>query len=90
MRDRIRADKAPATVNREGHLLKQALNLARKQEHLARVPYIPRLREDNARKGFFERDELETMAAYLADPINDITRFAYLLAWRKGKILPLR
>jgi len=90
MRDRIAADKAPATVNREVQLLKQALNLARKQERLTRVPYIPLLREDNARQGFFERDELEAVVAYLADPIDDITRFAYLSGWRKGEILSLR
>jgi len=46
---RLAARKARATVNRETGALKQAFNLARKQGRLARVPYIPMLREDNAR-----------------------------------------
>lgn len=53
--DRLKLGKARATVNREIGALKQALNLARKQARLTRVPYIPMLREDNARSGFFVR-----------------------------------
>lgn len=90
--DRLRAGKAPATVNRETGALRQAFNLAGKQTppRLSRVPYIPQLKEDNAREGFFERDEFEAVAANLAAHVADIARFAYLSGWRKGEILPLR
>jgi len=81
---------ANATINRRTGALKQAFNLARKQEILNRVPYIPMLREDNARQGFFESDEFEAIVRYLPDPLNDITRFAYFTGWRKGEILPLK
>jgi integrase len=88
--DRLKAGKARATVNRETGALKQALNLARKQARLTRVPYIPMMREENARQGFFEHADFENFVAHLADPINEVARFAYLSGWRKGEILPLR
>jgi len=90
MKARLEEEKANATINREIGALKQALHLARKQGRLGRIPYIPMLREDNARQGFFERAEFESMASHLPDPVNDIARFAYLSGWRKGEILPLR
>lgn len=89
VQERLAAGKAPATVNREVGALRQALNLARKEERLMRVPYLPMLREDNARQGFFERADFEAVAANLPEPIRDIARFAYLSGWRKGEILPL-
>jgi len=69
--------------------LKQALNLARKQARLTRVPYIPMLREDNARQGFFEHADFESFVANLPEPINDIARFGYLSGWRRGEIVSL-
>jgi integrase len=86
----LTAGKAPATINRQVGALKQALNLARKQGRLSRVPYLPSLREDNARQGFFEKGEFEALAAHLPDPVADVARFAYLSGWRRGEILPLR
>jgi integrase len=88
--ERLKADKARATVNRETGALKQAFNLARKQARLTRVPCIPMLREDNARQGFFEHSDFEGVVARLPEPINDIARFAYLTGWRRGEILSLR
>lgn len=90
MQDQLDSGKARATVNREVGALKQALNLARKQGRLSRVPYLPTLREDNARQGFFERAEFEAVAVHLPDPVASVARFAYLSGWRKGEILPLR
>jgi integrase len=87
--ERLKVGKARATVNRESGALKQALNLARKQARLTRVPYIPMLREDNARQGFFEHADFEKFVAFLPDPINDIARFAYLTGWRRGEIVSL-
>ncbi|HZS60312.1 MAG TPA: hypothetical protein VFA43_13640 [Gemmatimonadaceae bacterium] len=49
--ERLKLGKARATVNREIGALKQALNLARKQARLTRVPYIPMLREEMPDKG---------------------------------------
>lgn len=90
MQARLAAGKAPATVNRETGALKQALNLARKQGRLTRSAYLPMLREDNVRQGFFERAEFEAVAKQLPAPLDDLARFAYLTGWRKGEIQPLR
>lgn len=88
--ERLAAGKARATVNRETGALKQAFNLARKQGRLTRVPYVPMLREDNARQGFFEHVDFLNVAANLPTPIDDVARFAYLSGWRKSEILSLR
>jgi integrase len=87
--ERLKANKARATINRETGALKQAFNLARKQARLTRVPYIPMLREDNARQGFFEHNDFEAIVGHLPDPINDVARFAYLSGWRRGEIVSL-
>ena len=81
--------KSAASINRELAALRGAFNLARKQGQISRVPYFPMLREDNARQGFFEKDEFEKVAAALPVAVADVARFAYLSGWRKGEILPL-
>lgn len=87
--DALAEGRARATVNREVGVLRQAFNLARKEGRLARAPYFPMLREDNARQGFFEKNEFEAVAAALPSAVADVARFAYLSGWRKGEILPL-
>ncbi len=81
--------KSPASINRELAALRGAFNLARKQGQISRVPYFPMLREDNARQGFFEKEEFEKVAAALPVAVADVASFAYFSGWRKGEILPL-
>jgi len=81
--------KAPATVNRDLAALRGAFNLARKQGRVSRIPFFPMLHEDNARQGFFEKDEFESVVAALPMALAEVARFAYLSGWRKGEILPL-
>jgi hypothetical protein len=88
--ERRAKSKASATINREIGALKQALNLARKQARLSRVPYFPMMREDNARQGFFEHCDFERIVGELPSPIDDIAWFGYLSGWRRGEIVPLR
>src|SRR6266571_2498640 len=67
------------------------MRLAKRKKLLkADIPHIEKFSEkDNARQGFFERDELERMLTFLPDYLQDITRFAYHTGWRKGEILTL-
>jgi integrase len=88
--EELRGKKAPATVNREIGVLKQAFRLALKQERLNRAPYFPMLKEDNARPGFFEHHEFEAVVGHLPEAYADAMRFAYLTGWRRGEIMPLR
>jgi integrase len=88
--ERLADKKTRATVNREVSILRRAFNLAREEERLNRVPYFPMMKEENARQGFFEKAEFETVAAGLPEPVADAARFAYLSGWRRGEVLPLR
>jgi integrase len=82
--------KAPATVNRETQLLHQAFTLAVARGRLAFVPTIRRLSEvGNARQGFFERADVESVVAHLPVDLQDVARFAALTGWRKGAIASL-
>jgi integrase len=79
----------PATINRELAAIRRALNLAAEDGIVREMPRFPHLREDNARKGFFERHEVELVIRCLPDYLQDLTRFAWLTGWRKGEILNL-
>jgi integrase len=82
---------APATVNRELAALKRMFSLAVKGERLQRMPYIEMLKENNARRGFFEREQFEAVRAHLPDYAQPPATFAYLTGWRlKSEILPLQ
>jgi integrase len=88
--ERLEAEMAAATVNRETQLLGQALRLARERHRLTSMPSIRHLPEQNIRQGFFEADEFRRLVAALPDYLQDVTRFAYLVGWRRGEILSLR
>ena len=81
---------ANATINRRLEIIGRAFKLAVEERRLAYAPKIPFLREQNARKGFFEKAELEQLLPFLPSPVDDIARFAYATAWRRGELLGLR
>jgi integrase len=82
--------KAPATINREIHILARAFKLGRHRKEIIADPYIPRLTTDNARQGFFERPDFEAVVRALPEYLQDFTRFAFLCAWRKGQTSSLK
>lgn len=85
------AGAAAATVNRELAALKRMFSLAVKGEQLQRMPYIEMLRENNARRGFFEREQFESVRAHLPEYARPAATFGYLTGWRlKSEILPLQ
>jgi integrase len=84
--------KANGTINRELGILQRVLKLASRRRKLARVPTITLLREDNARQGFFERDQYEAVWAHLhARPdVQVVLGVAYTLRRRiRSEVLPL-
>lgn len=82
---------ANATVNRELAILRRAFRLAEQSGKVLHRPHIPTLREDNARQGFFERDQFEALRWALPQELRGVVSLAYFSAWRiKSEILRLK
>jgi integrase len=80
-----------ATINRELSALKRMLNLAAQQTppKVDRVPFIPMLKENNTRKGFFEHGEYLALRDALPDHMKGFATFAYKTGWRVSEISQL-
>jgi integrase len=81
---------ANATINRELAFLKRGFNLGIQAEKILRKPYIPMLKENNVRTGFFEWAEFSAVRDALPDYFKPVVTFAYYTGWRKEEILSLR
>src|SRR5664280_2134246 len=81
---------ANATINRETELLGRAFRFAVFEGTLTTAPAIPSLPENNARRGFFDRCEVESLIPHLRQPLSDMAQFAYATGWRLGEIRGLR
>lgn len=79
------------SINRELAALKRMFNLAAKMTppKVARVPYIPMLRENNVRKGFFEHHEFLALRRELPGYLKPVLVFGYYTGAREGEILGL-
>jgi len=88
---RLEEDAANATINRELSALKRMLNLGARQTppKVDRVPYIPMLKENNVRKGFFEHAEFVALRDKLPDHLKGFVTFAYKTGWRMTEISDL-
>jgi integrase len=75
---------ANATINRELAALKRAYALATQATppKLYLRPYIPMLKEDNVRKGFFEREAFEAARRHLPEDLRPLVTVAYITGWR--------
>ncbi len=91
---RLKADGAArATVNQELATLRRMFNLGVENGLLSRdsVPRIKTPNPKNARKGFFERAELDAIVANLPDYLKGPILFGYHTGWRvRSEVLPLR
>jgi integrase len=77
-----------ATVNRELAWLKQMFTLAINAGKLMTRPPIKMLKENNARQGFFEPDQIAEVLAKLPPDLRAPIEFAYLTGWRlKSEVL---
>ena len=90
--ERLGQGRARATVNRELEGLKQALSLAARRTPplVARVPYIPFLKVENARQGFLSRADFEALLAQLTDEdVRDFVEWFWWTGMRPGEIRQL-
>jgi integrase len=81
---------ANATINRELAALKRMFTLAIQAGQLHGKPYIPMLREDNTRRGFFEAEQFASVRDHLPEHLRPVVAFAYLTGWRvRAEVLGL-
>lgn len=81
-----------STINRELAALKRMLNLGARTTppKVDRVPYIPMLKENNVRKGFFEHADFVSLRDALPSYLKGFITFAYKTGWRKTEIAGLQ
>lgn len=79
----------PATVNRRTTLLGQAFRLGIRRRRISSLPEIPKLRENNVRRGFFEKPEFEAVVKHLPEYLRGFVEFGYLVGWRKSDVASL-
>jgi len=89
IRERQAEGAANATINRDLAALRRMFNLAIQAGKLAQRPYIPVLREDNIRSGFFEAGEFLNLREVLPGYLQPMVTFAYYTGWRKSEVLGL-
>ncbi len=82
---------AVATVNRELAALKRLLNLGAQQTppKVAHIPHIHMLKENNARKGFFEYRDFLALRDALPAYLKPFVTFGYKSGWRISEITGL-
>jgi len=82
---------ANGTINRELAALKRLLSLGARQTppKVNRAPYIPMLKENNTRKGFFEHKDFLALRDALPDYLKPMTMFGYKVGWRDQEITSL-
>ena len=80
-----------AELNRELTTLKRMFSLAVQAAKLHYKPHFPMLRENNVRKGFFERDQYLAVLKHMPEAMRPIVTFAYVTGWRiNSEVLPLQ
>jgi integrase len=73
---------ANATINRELAALKRMFRLGERAGKVGLRPYVPMLREDNTRTGFFEEREFRAIPKNLPEELRPVFEVAYITGWR--------
>ena len=92
---RQQEDASNATINRELAALKRMFSLATKATppKANRVPAIPRLKENNVRKGFLSDDQFERLADACSQEgvwLRAMLEVGYTFGWRVSEVKRLR
>ena len=90
MVSRKEAGATNGEINRELAAFKRAYSLAIQQRKLMTKPHIPTLKENNVRKGFFEREQFESLREYLPAELKQLVTFFYITGWRFSEVLGLQ
>jgi integrase len=75
-------EAAAGTINRELAALKRMFRLGRQADKVNKIPHVPMLQEQNARTGFFERDQFEALRRHLPDHLKGLISASYITGWR--------
>jgi integrase len=78
-----------ATVNRELAALNRAFTLGVSEGKLLSKPYVPRLKEDYVRSGFFESEQFKNIRRNLSEELSAVVTFLYITGWRLREVLRL-
>jgi hypothetical protein len=83
---------ANATINRDLAFLKRAFNLGIKNEKIMRKPYIPQVKDDKVRSGFFEYAEFVAVARCLSGLLQASCNVCllYRMAQRRDPVASLQ
>ncbi len=86
---RLKAGAARATVKLELACLRRMLRLGFQAKKVMQLPYVPSLSVENARQGFFEREDFEAVRRNLPIHLRPLVTVAYWTGWRKNELLSL-
>ena len=95
IQDRQQHGASNATINRELAILKRAYRIALESDppRVARVPKVPRLKENNVRKGFLEMPQYEKLLCECMGVgawLRGIFETGYTFGWRDAEVTNLR
>jgi integrase len=93
--ERLEEGATNTTINRELQVLRKAFRLGADQEPplVKRVPKFHIMREENARRGFANRSQIEALKKAAAQDslgMRALIEAAHMLGWRRGELLNLR
>jgi integrase len=80
----------PATILTERAALTRMFTLAYRSGKVAMRPSFPPIRVRNARRGFFEDEDLIRVLSHLPDDSRAVVQFLHLTGWRRGEALSLQ